>query len=77
MLHLKHGLLWCSDGKELTCNAGDLGLILGWENPLKKGMQPTPVFLPGKSHGQRKLAGLQSMGLQRVGHKRAVSHQEL
>ena len=26
---------------------------------------PTPVFLPGKSHGQRSLGGLQSMGLQK------------
>ena len=24
---------------------------LGWEDPLKKEWQPTPVFLPGKSHG--------------------------
>ena len=23
---------------------------LGWENPLEKKMQPTPVFFPGKSH---------------------------
>ena len=30
--------------------------------------QPTPVFLPGEFHGQRKPGGLQSMGLQRVGH---------
>ena len=30
--------------------------------------QPTPVFLPGKSHGQRRLAGLQSMESQRAGH---------
>ena len=29
---------------------------LGWEDPLKE-MQPTPVFLPGKSHGERSLAG--------------------
>ena len=28
---------------------------------------PTLVFLPGKSHGQRRLAGLQSIGSQRVG----------
>ena len=28
--------------------------------------QPTPVFLPGKSHGQRRLAGLQSMGSQSI-----------
>ena len=26
---------------------------LGWEDPLEKGMQPTPVFLPGELHGQR------------------------
>jgi len=30
---------------------------LGWENPLEKEMATTPVFLPGKSHGQRSLAG--------------------
>ena len=32
-------------------------LSLGQEDPLEKGMQPTPVFLPGKSHGQRSLTG--------------------
>ena len=29
---------------------------LGWEDPLKEGMQPSPVFLPGESHGWRSLA---------------------
>ena len=29
---------------------------LGWEDLLEEEMQPTPVFLPGKSHGQRRLA---------------------
>ena len=29
---------------------------------------PTPVLLPGKSHGQRSLVGSKSMGLLRVGH---------
>ena len=29
---------------------------------------PTPVLLPGKSHGWRKLVRLKSMGLRRVGH---------
>ena len=33
--------------------------------PSSRKWQPTPVFLPGKSQGQRRLAGLQSMGLQR------------
>ena len=26
-----------SVSKESTCNAGDLGLTLGWEDPLEKG----------------------------------------
>ena len=30
---------------------------LGWEDPLERNRQPTPVFLPGESHGQRSLAG--------------------
>ena len=34
---------------------------LGWEVPWK-GMAPTPVFLPGKFHGQRSLAASYSPG---------------
>ena len=30
---------------------------LGWEDPLEKKWQPTPVLLPGKSHGWRSLLG--------------------
>ena len=30
---------------------------LGWEDPQRREWQPTPVFLPGESHGQRSLAG--------------------
>ena len=30
---------------------------LGQEDPWKKGMEPTPVFLHGEFHGQRSLAG--------------------
>ena len=30
---------------------------LSWEDPLEKGMLPTPVFLPGESQGQRSLVG--------------------
>ena len=30
---------------------------LGWEDPLEEELAPNPVFLPGKSHGQRSLAG--------------------
>ena len=28
---------------------------LGWEDPLEEARQPTPVFLPGQSHGPRSL----------------------
>ena len=27
-----------SDGEESACDAGDLGSILGWEDPLEEGM---------------------------------------
>ena len=37
--------------KNPPANAGD-GFI-----PWRKKWQPTPVFLPGKSHGQRSLVG--------------------
>ena len=35
---------------------------LGWEYPLEEEWQPTPVFLPGKSHGQRSLGGYSPWG---------------
>ena len=41
---------------------------LGLEDPLKKEMVPTPVFLPVEPHGQRSLVGLQTMQSQRVEH---------
>ena len=39
---------------------------LGGKFPWRTKWQPTPVFLPGESHGQRRLAGLQSMGYQEL-----------
>ena len=53
-----------SDDKEYASNEGDLGLIPGLERPRRE-WQPTPVFLPGEVHGQRRL---QSMGLKTVRH---------
>ena len=35
---------------------------LGQEDPLEKEWQPTPVFLPEESHGQRSLAGYSPWG---------------
>ena len=34
--------------------------------PWRREWLPTPVNLPGEFHGQRSLAGIQPMGLQRV-----------
>ena len=34
----------------------DVDLVLG-RIPWRRKWQPTPVFLPGESHGQRSLAG--------------------
>ena len=64
-----------SDSKESACKAGDQGLIPGFGKiPWRREWQPTPVFLPGKSHGQSRLGGLRSMGSQRVGHGWAAKH---
>ena len=47
--------------KNPLVNAGDIidsGLIPGSEKtPWRRKWQPTPVILPGKSHGQRNLVG--------------------
>ena len=42
--------------KKSPASAGDLGLTPGSGRlPWRREWQPTPVFLPGKSHGQRSL----------------------
>ena len=51
--------------KNLLANTGDIrdaGSAPGWEDPLEEGIEPTPVFLPGESHGQRSLAGYSPWG---------------
>ena len=39
-------------------DSGDAGSIPGSGDPWRRAQQPTPVFLPGESHGQRSLGGL-------------------
>ena len=51
----------------LPANAGDLGSIPGsdpWVGkiPWRRAWQPTPVFLPGKFHGQRNLVDYSPQG---------------
>ena len=52
---------WWIGGKESTCNAGDRRRRLRfnlWVVKIlwRRTWQPTPVLLPGESHGQRSLA---------------------
>ena len=60
-------------------NAGERGSI-PWVRkiPWRRQWQPTPVLLPGKSHGRRSLAGYTLWGRKRAGHdwvtERAHTH---
>ena len=50
--------LLAQDGKESACYVGDLDSIPGSRRfPWRRKWLPTPVFLLGKSHGQRSLSG--------------------
>ena len=58
--------------KNPPANAGDVrdaGSIAGsGRSPGGGHGDPTPVFLPGESHGQRSLVGYSPCGRKRVGH---------
>ena len=58
--------------KESACNAGDLDLILGSGRFSGEG---NAIFLPGKSHGQRSLAGYSPWG-HRIRHDCAWTHKD-
>ena len=63
------GLPWWLSGKESTCQCRRHGLD-PWVGriPWRRKWLPTPVFLPGTSHGQRSLAGYSPRGHKRAGH---------
>ena len=53
LFYLSH---WWLNRKESACSAGDLGSIPGLGTiPWRRKWQPTAVFLPGESHGQKSL----------------------
>ena len=65
-IHPDKELPWWHSGKEPFSNsevAGDEEGSVSGSFPWRKKSQPTPVLLPGKSHGQRNLVS--SMGSQR------------
>ena len=55
--------------KDQPANTGRRPGFAPWVRkiPWRRQWQPTPVFMPGESHGQDEPGGVQSMGLQRVG----------
>ena len=61
------GLPWWLSGKESTCQCRRPGPdpLVG-KMPWRRKWQPTPVFLPGKFHGQRSLVGYSPRGRKRV-----------
>ena len=64
-----------SDSKASACNTGD-PVFNPWAGkiPWRRKWQPTPVFLPGKSHGQRTLAGYSLPGHTELNMTEAISH---
>ena len=47
---------------------GDTGSITGWDDPLEEGMATHSSILAWKIPWTEEPGGLQSLGLQRVGH---------
>ena len=63
VLVLHRGFPDGSEVKASACTAGDLGSIPGsGKIPWRRKWQPTPVFLPGESHGRRSLVGYNPRG---------------
>ena len=61
------GLPWWLNGKESTCQCRRQGFH-PWVRkiPWRRKWQPTPVFLPGESHGQSSLEGYSPWGLKEL-----------
>ena len=67
---------WLS-GNESACQCRRQGFDPWVEQiPWKRKWQPTPICLPGKSHGQRSLVGYSLGCRKRVGHDLATKQQQ-
>ena len=62
-MYIYVGFLGDASGKEPACQCWRLGFD-SWVGkiPWRRAWQPTPVFLPGNSHGQRSLEGYSPWG---------------
>ena len=67
-----------SDGKASACNARHLCSIPGSVRyPWRRAWLPTPVFLPGESHGQRSLAGYCPWGHKELDMTKQLTHKHI
>ena len=67
----------CSVVRNPPANAGDVSSILGLGiSPGRRKRQPSAVFFPGKSYGQRNLTGYSLWGHKIVGHNLVTKHQQ-
>ena len=58
-----------------VCVHGVVGTREGVSQHWRRKQQPTPGFLPGKSHGERSLAGYSSWGHERFRHNFTTKQQ--
>ena len=69
--------------KNLLAKQGTWVHSLGQEDPWERKIpgrrkwEPTPVFLPGKSHGQRSLVDYSPWGRKKVRHNLVTEQQQL
>ena len=72
---LCQGLCRWLSGKESVCQCRKCRFY-PWVGkiPQRNKWQPTPVFLPGKSHGQRSLVGYSPWGLKQLDKTEQLTH---
>ena len=72
-------LPWWLSVKESTCQLKERRVPFHhWVRkiPWRRKCQPTPVFLPGKSRGQKRLVGYSPQSCKRVGHDLATKQRQ-
>ena len=76
VIHLLYYITkWWLSGEESSAMQEMQVQSLGWEDLLRRTWQSTLVFLTGKSHGQRTLAGYSPQGYKRAGHDLVIQQQ--
>ena len=66
----------CDEGDHLQCRRPG---FISWVGkiPWRRKWPPTPVFLPGKSHGQRRLAGYSPWGCKGLDMIEQLKHTQM